>query len=66
MTYRITTRPTMTVLAIDIHGEAHDLNTNGEPITVPADLCAFVRELHEQGCYGTDVRDELLALGVTR
>ena len=59
-TYRIDIY-SLTVLAIDANGEAHDLNAGGEPCATTAELVAFVGELCEQGAYDVAQRDALLA-----
>lgn len=50
-----------TVLGIDENGEAWDLNSGGEPCRTITDLESFIRELHEQGTFPAETRDELLA-----
>lgn len=51
----------LTVLATDSAGETFDLNASGLPCSTVDDLAAWTRELHEQGVYDADTRDELLA-----
>ena len=51
----------LTVIATDGYGEETDLNATGEPCRTVDDLRAFVAEMCEQGLYGEDVRDALIA-----
>lgn len=53
---------TLTVYAIDEHGEHHDLNADGEPCLDVADLRCFIWELYRlcDACDATE-RDALLA-----
>lgn len=48
-----------TVLITDADG-TRDLNAEGEPCGSPADLAEYIRELHAQGAFDEDTRDELL------
>lgn len=50
----------LTVVWYDEHGYPTDLNARGEPCADYADLAAFVRELHAQGAFDADTRDDLL------
>jgi phosphoglycerate dehydrogenase-like enzyme len=39
----------------------NDLNAEGEPCTTPAELRAWIAELHDVGTFDADTRDELAA-----
>ena len=58
-TYRIDT-DSLTVIATDANGEAHDLNVDGMPCQDEYDLRDFINDLRDNGAFGELTRGELL------
>jgi hypothetical protein len=58
--YKINTQE-LTVVRIDAHGEHHDMNATGEPCETLWDVVDLVEQLLDEGAFGRDVADALVA-----